>query len=57
MADEYEKSYLLLFNAVTDALDALRAKNIPQARAILINAQQRAEETFIETGETERNVS
>lgn len=51
MADEYEKSYLLLFNAVTDALEALRAGDIPKARSLLINAQQRAEDAFIKVGE------
>ena len=41
------KEYLLLFNAITDAEDALQ-----QMRARLIAAQQQAEELFLEEEET-----
>ena len=52
MPDEYKKAYLTLFNAVTDALGALEAKNYGQAQALLKRGQVRAEEAFILSGET-----
>ena len=45
---EYQKAYCLLFNAITDALITLEAQNFGQARELLISAQQRAEEIFLD---------
>jgi len=44
---DYQKPYTLLFNAVTDALEALARQNFGQAREILIRAQQEAEEAYL----------
>ena len=44
---EYQKSYLHLFNAVTDALEQLKQQNYGTAKELLIRAQQEAEEIFI----------
>ena len=44
---DYKPLYLLLFNAATDALEQLDAQNYGDARDILIAAQQKAEELYI----------
>ena len=44
---EYQKTYYLLFNAITDALGALEQQNYGQAKQELISAQQQAEEIFL----------
>ncbi len=44
---EYKKAYYLLFNAITDALEAVGEQNFGQARQLLIAAQQEAEEIFM----------
>lgn len=46
----YKGMYLMLFNAITDALTALESRNIGQAADILIAAQQQAEERYISGG-------
>ena len=43
----YQKLYMLPFNAVTDSLEAMAAQNIGQARELLIAAQQRCEEIYM----------
>ena len=48
---DYEKMYLLLFNAVTDALEDIAACNYGAARERLISAQQRTEEIYISAEE------
>jgi len=48
----YKKMYYQLFNAVTDAINALANSNTIQARWILVKAQQECEEIFLE-GEEE----
>lgn len=48
---EYEKGYLILFNSVTDALNAINKGNFFLAKEILINAQIDAEQEFIEYAE------
>ena len=48
MAD-YEKLYQLLFNAVTDALEQLEARNYREAGETLRAAQEEAEEMYMET--------
>ena len=44
---DYKPLYLLLFNATTEALEQLDAQNYGDARDILIAAQQKAEEIYI----------
>ena len=44
----YEKMYFALFNAVTDALEAMEAQNFGQAKDLLIAAQQRCEELYLD---------
>lgn len=44
---DYEKMYHDLFNAITDALDALEHGALIQAKLTLILAQQKAEEAYI----------
>ena len=46
---DYEKMYLLLFNSITDALEALEDKNIKKAQLILKRAQSNAEDEYIES--------
>ena len=41
---DYKAMYLLLFNAVTDALEKMDRQNYGEASALLIAAQQKAEE-------------
>ena len=46
---DYQKLYTIIFNAVTDALNALDEQNAGQAKEILRTAQQAAEERYMET--------
>ena len=46
---DYEKLYLLLFNSITDALEALEDNDIKQAQLILKRAQITAEDEYIES--------
>ena len=50
---DYQKMYLTLFNAVTDAIKGIEDWNIGAAKEILIRAQQDAEELYI-SGEIEQ---
>ena len=47
MQDEYKKAYCILFNGITDALAALEECNYGTVKALLIQAQQMAEEAYI----------
>ena len=47
MTDEYRRPYTIIFNAVTDALAALDKGEYARAKALLIQAQQEAEEAYI----------
>ena len=49
---DYKKLYFHLFNAATDAIEAIEQQNYGQASAILIAAQQETEEMYME-GEDE----
>ncbi len=49
--DEYKNSYILLFRGVTQALDALDAQDYGTAKALLVKAQQEAEEAFLQQAE------
>lgn len=44
---DYEKLYLLLFNAITDALKQMESQNFGTAKETLITAQQEAEELYM----------
>lgn len=48
---DYEKLYHDLFNAITDALDAIGRGAVLQAKALLIRAQQAAEEAYLAAGD------
>ena len=50
MAD-YAKLYHLMVNAAEDALAALENANVWDAKNILIEAEQRAEELYIQSAE------
>ena len=47
----YQPMYFALFNAITDALDALEENDVLQARELLILAQQRGEELYMQQEE------
>lgn len=47
----YQKMYVTIFNAVTDALDMLERGHTWSAKAILKEAQQVTEEIYIDTCE------
>lgn len=48
---ENNKPYTTLFNAITDALEALDKLNLGDVGEILVNAQKKTEEMFLEEGE------
>ena len=45
---DYQKPYHLLFNAITDALEALERLDVPAATRLLQDAQIKAEEVILE---------
>ena len=45
--EEYKKMYLLLFSAITDALEQMEKQNYGTAKDLLIAAQQQTEEIYI----------
>ena len=47
----YEKMYHILMDGAEKAIEALEAQNYGLARQILIQAEQRAEEVYLESGE------
>ena len=48
MMTDYQKMYLLLFNAITDALEEMENQNYGEAAELLREAQTDAEEVYIE---------
>ena len=48
---DYQKMYAVLFNAVTDALALLEKNETERSSFLLISAQRRAEEIYLETAE------
>ena len=46
---DYKAMYLLLFNAITDALEKIEEQNYGEARELLIAAQQKAEDIYIDS--------
>ena len=57
MQDEYKKTYLLLFNAITDALLQIEHNNYGKAHDLLIAAQYAAEEAFISAGGSKEDLN
>lgn len=51
----YEKLYIMLFNAITDAVRCLQRDDSEEALAILITAQTDAEELYISESGAEEN--
>ncbi len=49
--DVYRAMYLTLFHAATDAVQEIRQRNYGLAEQILIRAQQKAEEQYLEQEE------
>jgi len=47
MAD-YRKLYSILFNSITDALELLEHEDLQTAKMLLIAAQQKTEDAYIE---------
>lgn len=46
--DEYKRLYYFLFNAITDALEAMDAGYAPEAAEMLKDSQREAEEMYIQ---------
>ena len=44
---DYQKMYTTLFNAITDALEQMNAQNYGETKEMLISAQQKAEDIYI----------
>ena len=44
---DYQKMYMTLFNAITDALEQMESQNFGTAKETLIAAQQEAEEIYM----------
>ncbi len=49
--DDYKMGFLLLYNAITDALRTLAVQDISTTREILSNAQKKVDEVYIEEDE------
>ena len=49
--DDYKMGFLLLYNAITDALRTLAVQDIAAAREILRSAQKKVDEVYIEDEE------
>ena len=49
--DNFPKYYTCLFNGITDALEALQARDCVKAHDILIKVQQDAEDLYLEDGD------
>ena len=56
MAEGFCKPYTILFNAVTETIQALGSGHTAEARAALIRAQQDAEEAYINGGQSDTNM-
>ncbi|MBR2028661.1 MAG: hypothetical protein IKA10_06725 [Oscillospiraceae bacterium] len=48
---DYKKMYLTMFNAATDAANELVRFNIGRASEILISAQEKCEDIFVDSAE------
>ena len=47
--EKYQKMYLLLFNSITDSIESMEKLDFVNAKEKLIQAQQAAEELFIQS--------
>ena len=45
---DYRRLYTMLFNSITDALECIENGDAEAAKAVLIKAQQNAEDIYIE---------
>ena len=52
---EYQKPYLILWGAITRALEEMKRQNYGRAYDILLNAQRDAEEAYLSWQENEEN--
>ena len=50
--ESFPAYYTILFNGVTDAIAAIDRQDFGLARELLVRSQQRAEDAYIEAGET-----
>ena len=50
---DYKKMYTTMFNAATDALNELDRLDIGRAKELLMQAQLKAEEEYLASGEKE----
>ena len=46
---DYQRLYTMLFNSITDAIELIEELDVKAARDLLIAAQQKAEDEYIET--------
>ena len=46
---DYQRLYAMLFNSITNAIELLEELDVKAARDLLIAAQQKAEDEYIET--------
>ena len=49
--NNYKKPYLVLFNGITDAIRKIENLEIKEARQLLVEAQQNAEEIILSSEE------
>ena len=49
--DEYREPYLRLWSGITDAVEAIRARNYGLAEELLLEAQKAAEEAWMTEAE------
>lgn len=47
----FQRMYLLLFNRITDAIEVIERGDAAEAKAVLIRAQQDAEELYLSADE------
>ena len=45
---DFKKLYTMLFNSLTDAIELIETGDAEEAKAVLIAAQQKAEDAYIE---------
>lgn len=53
--ERLSRYYTTLFNAMTDAIDALDRQDFGTARTLLVRGQQEAEAAFVRSGGTDRD--
>ena len=46
---DYQRLYAMLFNSITDAIELIEELDVKAARDLVIAAQQKAEDEYIET--------